>query len=78
MKSFKQLTENQEWKKTVARNVRKLTPAQAKTHLADIEAERKAAGDTIFHPTIRKLTGGYNSQSINFHVIRKLYDKSKK
>jgi hypothetical protein len=58
-----------------------MTPTKASELLAAIYAETKAAcptgGATIFHPTIRELTGGFNSQSINFYVIRKLADKAK-
>lgn len=59
------------WKRTVGQNIRHLSPAQAKEKLAAITAE----GITIFHPTIRALTGGFNSQSINFYVVRKLHEK---
>jgi len=59
---------DQTWKRTARRNVRKLSPAGAQATIARINAE----GTTIFHADIRALTGGYNSQSINFHVIRLL------
>jgi hypothetical protein len=67
-------------RRRVAAKVARMTSEQARTALAAIEAEQKAAcpmgGATIFHPTIRKLTGGYNSQSLNFAVIRKLADRA--
>ena len=61
-----------DWKKTAAKNIRKLTPGEALAALARMNAE----GSTIFHKDVRDLTGGYNSQSINFHVIRKLAIKA--
>lgn len=74
-------TSIQSWKRTVGQKIRRLTPEGARAAIAEIEAERKAAcplgGATIFHPTIRALTGGFNSQSINFYVIRKLADKAR-
>jgi hypothetical protein len=66
---------NKEWKKVVARKVSKMTPAQAQAKLDAISAETRKLGATIFHDTIKELTGGYNSQSINFYVIRKLHDQ---
>jgi hypothetical protein len=56
------------WKRSVGQHLRHLTPDDAEALLGAIRAE----GITIFHPTIRKLTGGYNSQSINHYVVQKL------
>ena len=56
------------WKTTAARNVRRLTPAEA---CAKLDAIR-ARGVTIFVPEIKELTGGYISQNINFYVTRLL------
>jgi hypothetical protein len=65
------------WKRTVGSKISRMTPAQAQGKLDAINAERMAAGGaTIFHPTIKELTGGFNSQSINFYVIRKLAEKT--
>ena len=56
------------WRRVAGQRIRHLTPEQAKAILAAISKR----GPTIFHPEIRELTGGYGSQSINTHVIRKL------
>jgi len=56
------------WRRVVGQRVRRLTPDEARAMLARISAE----GATIFHPDIRAMTGGYNSQSINDYVMRKL------
>jgi hypothetical protein len=63
----------QGWKRTVGQKIRQLSPEQAQQKLDAISAE----GITMYHATIRELTGGFNSQSINFYVIRKLADKVK-
>lgn len=55
-------------RRTTAQRIRRLTPEQAAAALAEIRAD----GVTIFHPAIRALTGGFNSQSINTYVVRKL------
>ena len=62
------------WKRTVGQNLRHLKLGEARKILAQITAE----GPTIFHGDIKRLTGGFNSQSINFYVIRKLNEKAKK
>lgn len=54
-------------RRTVGARVRRLTPEQAR----DIIARYSAKGG-LQHEDIRNLTGGYNSQSINSYVIRKL------
>jgi hypothetical protein len=56
------------WRRIVGQRVARLTPAQARALLDDIRGE----GTTIFHPAIRGLTNGLNSQSINSYVMRKL------
>lgn len=66
-------TPDQSWKRILGQKIRYLTPVQCQEKLAAITAE----GITMFHPTIRELTGGLNSQSINFFVIRKLAEKAK-
>jgi len=60
------------WKARVGQLVGRMTAERAKEILANIRAEDGPRGATIFHPDIRELTGGYNSQSINGYVIRKL------
>jgi len=57
-----------------AAKIAKMTPVEAKKNLDKIHQE----GITIEHPTIRDLTGGYCSQSLNAAVIRRLYEQSKK
>jgi hypothetical protein len=63
----------QAWKRVAGQRIRRLTPAEAQAAIARISAE----GATMFHQDIRNLTGGFNSQSINFYVIRKLAEKAK-
>jgi len=59
------------WKQTASAKIRKLDQQAALDMLAKIRAEN-GGQSTIFSATIRELTGGFNSQSINFTVIRKL------
>jgi len=56
------------WKRIVGQRVARLSPEEARATLDAIRAE----GITIFHPAIRSLTNGLNSQSINGYVTRKL------
>ncbi len=55
-------------RRRVAQRVRHMTAERAREVLAAI-AKR---GSTIHVPEISDLTGGYNSQNINFMVSRKL------
>ena len=64
------------WKQVAAQRVRHLNADEARAILARIRAEDGPRGATIFHADIRALTGGFNSQSINFHVIRLLARKA--
>ena len=50
----------------------RMTPEEAKATLTCIRTEDGGSRPTIFHATIRDITGGHNSQAINGHVIRKL------
>jgi hypothetical protein len=59
------------WKQTAGRKIGRLDQQSALDTLAKIRAESRGQ-PTIFSATIRELTGGFNSQSINFTVIRKL------
>lgn len=61
------------WKRTVGQRLRHMTPLQA----ADALSRIRQRGITIDQPTVRHLTGGYCSQSINHYVIRKLAEKAK-
>lgn len=58
----------QAWKKTAHQNISKMTPEEAKETLASHRKHGVGIGD----PTIRKITGGFSSQSIDMHVLRKL------
>lgn len=55
-----------------AAKIARLTPEQARETLDKIRAE----GVTIFQPTIRELTDGFNSQSLNANVIRRLAERA--
>lgn len=70
------VTVDHKWRRTLGQKVRHLTPEQCKEMLARINHESRN-GATIFHATIRDLTGGLNSQTINFAVVRKLAEKAK-
>ena len=61
-----------DWKKTAEKNIRKLTVSEALDILKRINTE----GATIFHADIKALTGGFNSQAINFTVVRLLGKKA--
>ena len=61
-----------DWKKTAEKNIRKLTASGALDTLKRINTE----GATIFHADIKALTGGFNSQAINFTVVRLLGKKA--
>jgi hypothetical protein len=56
------------WKQVAARNINRLTPGEARATVERIGAE----GATIFHPDVKRITGGFQSQSINFAVVRML------
>ena len=61
-----------DWKKTAEKNIKKLSAAEALDTLKRINTE----GATIFHADIKALTGGFNSQAINFTVVRLLGKKA--
>lgn len=56
-----------------AAKIARMTPAQAMAAIRAIRSE----GVTIHHPTIKALTGGYVSQSINAAVSRRLAERSR-
>jgi hypothetical protein len=56
------------WRRVAGQRIRHLSAEAAKTALDAIRAQ----GLTVEQPTIRELTGGYCSQSINAHVTRRL------
>jgi hypothetical protein len=58
------------WKRVVAANVARLTPGQARELI-----HRHHDFGQIGSPIIRKLTGGYSSQAIDFWTIRKLAER---
>ena len=61
-----------DWKKMATKNVKKLNASEALDTLKRINTE----GSTIFHADIKALSGGFNSQAINFLVIRMLAKKA--
>ncbi|CAB4164131.1 hypothetical protein UFOVP1146_67 [uncultured Caudovirales phage] len=61
-----------DWKKTAVKNIGKLSVSEALDTLKKIQKE----GSTIFHADIKALTGGFNSQAINFTVVRLLGKKA--
>ena len=60
------------WKRSASAKIARLTPDEATMILSHITAETTRSGATIFHSVIRELTGGFNSQSINAYVVRRL------
>ena len=52
--------------------VGRMTKDEALATIAQINAEQAVTGPTIFSETIRGITGGFNSQSINHYVVRKI------
>lgn len=60
------------WRAVAGQRIRRLSADEARAALARIRAEDGPHGATIFHADIRALTGGFNSQSINGYIIRKL------
>lgn len=68
----------QEWKRKAAAKIRAMSAADAQAAIDAYNAESAVAGATIMHATIRDLTGGFNSQSINFAVVRMLADRVRK
>jgi hypothetical protein len=65
------------WRATLGQKIRHLSPVDCRAKLEAIRAEQPKQGATIFSATTRELTGGFNSQSINWYVIRKLAAKAK-
>lgn len=64
-------------RRRVAQRVRHMTKAEALAWLERYNAESPHYGATIMHQSVRDLTGGYNSQSLNSYVVRKVYERSK-
>ena len=64
-------------RRTVSQRVRRMTQEQAKEWLLENNRHQRHHGSTIFSPQVRELTGGFNSQSINNYVVRKVYDRAK-
>ena len=60
----------------VARRVSMMSKARAEAWLADYNAEFKRTG-SIVNPHVKDLTDGFNSQSINDYVVRKVYGRIK-
>lgn len=55
----------QAWRGTARRAIAKMTPDEAKEFIVEY-----SKSGSIVHSPIRRLTGGFASQSINFYVIR--------
>jgi hypothetical protein len=75
----------QPWQAAAKRRIAKLTGPQALEYQKRITAERMGnvglgnpTGATIFHPAVRELTGGLNSQNINFYVVQLLQARIRK
>jgi hypothetical protein len=64
-----------DWKKTANKNIRKLSVPEALDILKRIADARRITGPTMYSPEIRDLTGGFNSQAINYTVLRLLGKK---
>lgn len=60
------------WKRVVGQNVRNLTKDQALEILKQITEHQGIGCDAV-----RKLTGGYSSQAVDYYVIQKLSKKIK-
>lgn len=61
------------WKRVVGQKVARMTPEEALAMIKAVNARNKLVrGATIFHPELKELTGGFNSQNINFYCMRKL------
>ncbi len=57
---------------TIRNRVRSKVGHMSTDEAKAVIAECRMDGITIFHPAIKQLTGGYNSQSINNWVMRQL------
>lgn len=55
----------------MGQHLRHMTPEQIRASMLRI----RHRGITIEQPEVRKLTGGYASQSINHYVMRRLHDQ---
>ena len=66
------------WKRVTGGNIGRLTAEEARAVIDTYHNETRAAGQTIHHESIRALTGGLNSQSINFYVLAKLNHKARR
>jgi hypothetical protein len=62
------MTTAQDVVRNTARRIGRLTPDAARAYLDRIRAE----GSTANLLTVRELTGGYSSQSLNAEIIRRL------
>lgn len=69
-------TTNRTWRRTLGQKLRHMSALQAARYIDRINAHGQRHGATIEHPVIRELTGGFASQHINQHVIRKLAAKA--
>ena len=65
------------WKTTTASNINALSAQDAKDWLTTYSDLQRKNGSTIHSELVRNLTGGFNSQSMNFSVIRAVATRSK-
>lgn len=63
------------WRRTLGQHLRHMTAKQVRASLLRIRVRGPLRNITIDQPEVRKLTGGLNSQHINFYVVRKLHEK---
>lgn len=69
---------NAKMKATMNRNIRAMSKEDAGRWLDDYHAEKFAkGGSTIDMDCVRRITGGYASQSINFEVVRRVAGRLK-
>lgn len=67
----------QTWKRTAKRKIARLSATEVRRIMDCVNETGSKMGHTIMQPEIRALTGGYNSQSINFYVMRMLWERVK-
>lgn len=63
-------------KRIIGQRVRRLTIDEAKDWLKKYD-QHWTTHKSIVNPHVQALTGGFNSQSINSYVVRKVFDRSK-
>ena len=64
-------------RRTVAQRVRRMTAEQLADWMTRYAANWAAHRSVVSEP-VKELTGGFNSQSINAYVVRRVYDEQRK